>query len=318
MTGTQSTRLQRGLGDEVVVEAGDVQDIVLERSQALRVRQLRGPQPVHVVLFAVADPREAVSAGHSRYQGFHLRSGHLLVSRPPWYRPMAVLTHVPQGASIDLLEPGCDADSARRAGLDLGGSGVSSCHDLLVKAAERAGLDGPDLPDAVNLWLRTTWDTAGAMGQLPARATPGATIELTAAMDVHVLVAPCVLAGFGAPGAFRNGSIGLSLRPATPARRRLIDAVAAPFDDLATEFGQPVPRPGRPRPRELTRDPDYRPAYRSFPLSRHEVDVALDAGSLARLRSLDGRPEASDAEIARSAFMRWSQAHLRRSPLLSR
>lgn len=294
----------------VLLGPSDSVGIPVDAGSTIVLEQIGPSLPLHVNLFALDDYKVRLSAGHSRFQGFHLAPGHLLVSTPPHYQPMLMICSTSPGVVVDLLEPGCD----RR----VMPSGVEpACTDLLAQAGRDHGLAGHDVHDAVGFWVNTEWTGDGRVLRRPTSGKPGEQVTLLALMDVLVTAATCSAPDLRSMSPRGGGGVKISIR----ADQRLDDVrrVTEPFGNLAsiTPLREHPDEPVHDR-RALTRVPNYQARYKGVPIEYHEVTVEMTATTLSELRQATGLLDAADAHVVRFAFMEQVTAQLRNRPLLHR
>ena len=243
-----ATHIQPGSAAALEVPGGDV--IVVE--------QVEGGQCVDLVAWSLEDGRERLSAARTRaISGVSPGVGDALWSGPPFERPLLHLV-ADSAPGHDLLFPACSA----REYLAAGCGAVPSCAGVQAAAAAGWGIEAAAVPDPFNLWLRGGVDGDGALTWVSTPTAPGDHVALLAAMDLLVVVNPCVDDIFGCSG-FEAGPIAVDVRRATAADHRGLPRTPTP--PAATAAG--TPRPLRrthavsfpPRPRweqlELTVEP---------------------------------------------------------------
>ena len=93
---------------EQVLEPVTGRAVPVFKGEVLRITLVEGPQCVDFNCFNLHDYKERMSAGHMRRFGFRVRSGSIIWSNPPRFRPMMVIANLPDTCVTDLLGPRCD------------------------------------------------------------------------------------------------------------------------------------------------------------------------------------------------------------------
>jgi uncharacterized protein len=154
----------------------------------LRVIDADGAQVADLFCFVADDPREYLSAEHTRVAIGRLfpRIGESFVTN----RRRGVLTLVADRSPgvHDML---CAACSPSRYAL-LGADGWhASCEENLLSALSGLGVTRVDVPQPVNLFENNPLAADGTIGIEPALSRPGDSVTLRAELDVIVCVSAC-------------------------------------------------------------------------------------------------------------------------------
>lgn len=192
---------RRPLPDGRDVAPGCAAIVRLAAGARLTVAQVEGGTCVDVVAWG-PEPGERLSPAHSRAVcGANPTVGAVLVSAPPYERPLLRVT-ADTAPGHDLLFPACSPGEFATVGC----APEPSCRALHDAVGAACGEDLAAVPDPLNLWFRS-W--TGPDGDLAWASTPSAAgdlVELEALADCRVGVNPCVSDVFGC-SPFGAGSI---------------------------------------------------------------------------------------------------------------
>jgi hypothetical protein len=187
----------------------------LRRGDVVHVEQLVGGQCVDLVAWSLEDARERLSAARTRaVAGISPGIGDELWSGPPYERPLLVLV-ADSAPGHDLLFPACSAGEYAAAGC----LPEPSCVGVIAASAAAWGLEPCDLPDPLNLWLRSGLAADGSLEWQSTPTVAGDHVELLALAPALVIVAPCVDDVFGCSG-LEPRPIAVTSRPADAAETR--------------------------------------------------------------------------------------------------
>jgi uncharacterized protein YcgI (DUF1989 family) len=178
-------RISLGLS-KVLVEAGHAQAVVVHKGDRLRVVDIEGQQVCDFFAFALSDPLEYFSVSETRaalmtmnpHVGAALYSnrGRELIF---WERD-TVGVHDSRAAACDLL----------RYWL-LGVDHHRSCKQNLLAALSELDVWVPVVPDPLNLFQNTTFETDTGYTVRPSRSEPGDYVEFRALIDLIVVGSAC-------------------------------------------------------------------------------------------------------------------------------
>lgn len=173
--------------ERTVVPAGEGRAVRVAAGHRVRVVDLEGGQVGDLFAFAADDPRERLSAAHTRSGTSRLfpEVGEAFVTDRR--RPILVLAGDTSPGSHDMLIAACDP--ARYAAL--GVPGHRSCARNLELALAELGLDAGVTPQPVNVFMRIPVQESGRLRWLPAESRAGDAITFEAAMDCVVVVSAC-------------------------------------------------------------------------------------------------------------------------------
>ncbi|WP_433153723.1 DUF1989 domain-containing protein [Actinomadura nitritigenes] len=173
--------------ERTVVPAGEGRAVRVAAGQRVRVVDLEGGQVGDLFAFAADDPRERLSAAHTRSGTSRLfpQIGEPFVTDRR--RPILVLADDTSPGSHDMLIAACDP--ARYAAL--GVPGHRSCARNLELALAELGLDVAVTPQPVNVFMRIPVQESGRLRWLPAESRAGDAITFEAVMDCVVVVSAC-------------------------------------------------------------------------------------------------------------------------------
>jgi uncharacterized protein len=170
-----------------VVPAGGGRALWVRRGEHVRVIDVEGGQVGDVFAFAAADPREYLSASHTRTSTGRLfpRIGeHFMTNRR---RPILTLLADTSPGVHDMLIAACDP--ARYQTLGVGEH--ASCANNLRNALAQSGVSIADTPQPVNVFMNLPVGAGGDLKWLPAVSRPGDAVTFAAAMDCALVVSAC-------------------------------------------------------------------------------------------------------------------------------
>jgi uncharacterized protein YcgI (DUF1989 family) len=266
------------------VAPGSAAALELQRGDVVRIEQLVGGQCVDLVAWSLTDARERISAAGTRaIAGISPGVGDALWSGPPYERPLLALI-ADSAPGHDLLFPACSAREYAAAGC----APEPSCVGVQALSATAWGLEMAELPDPLNLWLRSGVAAGGSLRWWSTPTVAGDHVELLALAPVLVIANPCVDDVFGCSA--------LEPRPISVTSRRADSAEAGSW--LTTPPAAPSSEvTGTARPLERGR----------------EAPAALTSSWRELVVDLPEQPRA-DAAAARAAAVRYSLAILAGSP----
>jgi len=174
-----------------VVPAGEPFMGVVPAGHRLRIVDLEGNQAVDTLFYSAADTHEHYSAQDTiQAQGnIYLTTGSVLRSNRG--RAMLTITSDTCGRH-DTLGGACSAESnSVRYALDK--RHMHNCRDsfLLALALHDAGMSKRDLPSNINFFMNVPVTPDGGLTFADGISGAGRHVELTAAMDVLVLISNC-------------------------------------------------------------------------------------------------------------------------------
>ncbi|NDU72724.1 DUF1989 domain-containing protein [Actinomadura sp. DSM 109109] len=171
----------------IMVPAGTGRAVRLGAGRRFRVVDVEGGQVGDLFAFAADDPREHLSAGHTRgvtSRLFPLVGEQFVTDRR---RPILTLAGDTSPGSHDMLIAACDP--ARYEAL--GAPGHASCAQNLESALGAMGLRTPAVPQPVNVFMRIPVEGSGRLRWLPAESRAGDAVTFEAAMDCVVVLSAC-------------------------------------------------------------------------------------------------------------------------------
>jgi uncharacterized protein YcgI (DUF1989 family) len=158
------------------------------RGRSVRVINTHGQQVVDTWAFNAGDLCEFMSMEHSRVSFMNLRPtlGDSFVSN--LRRPILTLVEDTSGGAHDTLMAACDNP---RYGL-LGCTEYhDNCTDNLAAGLAELGLEPPETPSPLNLFMNIPWTPAGALAWDEPVSKPGDYVVLRAEMDLIVAFSAC-------------------------------------------------------------------------------------------------------------------------------
>ena len=160
----------------------------LGRGERLRLVNTHGRQVVDTWAFNRVDMREFMSMEHSRAQLSKIipSIGDTMVSNRR--RPILSFVEDTAGGIHDTLIAACD----RRRYELLGVTGHhDSCADNLHAALAELGLEPPEIPAPLNMFMNIPVGASGAISWEPSIAAPGSYVVLRAEIDLVVVFSAC-------------------------------------------------------------------------------------------------------------------------------
>lgn len=186
---------------------------------------------------------------------------------------------------------------------------VTNCADIFAEAIREYGLTPDDVHDSFNGFMRTGLDDKGHMIVKRMIAKHGDYIELIAHFDVLAVPIVC----------------GASLWPTSNYELKPLRVVVyEASDEEKAKWLDPEGRRYRNQrtpadfinsevksTRELRVDPNYRTAFRNYPITTRDIEVEFSPEEYAlidRVRS-GGEVKGTDGAIVRFAFLNWVQEY---------
>jgi uncharacterized protein len=176
--------------------------LALAAGERVRIVDVEGAQVVDTWAFVADDPAERHSAEHTRVHVNRLfpRVGEHFVSNRR--RPILRLEEDDSPGIHDMLCAACDP--ARYAALGVRGY-HASCAENFRSALDEAGIDSPDVPQPINLFMNIPLASDGSLGWEPAPTQPGDSVVLRADVDLVLVVSACPQDVTGINGAGPTG-----------------------------------------------------------------------------------------------------------------
>ena len=177
------------MSDEIVtIEARSGKAARVASGQSVKVINSHGQQVVDTWAFNAADLQEFMSMEHSRAAFMKLRPdvGDSFVTNRR--RPVMTLVEDTSGGVHDTLMAACDNP---RYGL-LGCTEYhDNCTDNLTAAMAALGLEEPETPSPLNLFMHIPWTPSGALSWQEPVSKPGDYVVLRAEMELIVAFSAC-------------------------------------------------------------------------------------------------------------------------------
>jgi uncharacterized protein YcgI (DUF1989 family) len=176
------------LGVTYVVPARQGRALRVGRGQVVRIINPHGTQVGDAWALNADDLGEYLSMPHTRAATDHLipRVGDVLVSNRR--RPMLSVSADTSPGVHDTQMAACDLFRYR----GLGVTGYhDNCADNFRMALQAVGLRAQDVPAPLNLWMNIPFQPDGSVAWLPPVSKPGDHVELTACMDLVVVLSAC-------------------------------------------------------------------------------------------------------------------------------
>jgi len=270
----------------------------MRRGETMRLTQVQGYQCVDFNCFNLHNYKERMSVGHMRAQGFRVSEGHLVVSTPPYFRPMLAITHMKETCVSDLLGARCDATMGERE-YDL--VPRTNCQDTFAEAIREYGLTADDVHDSFNMWMNTCWGHSYRI--LPNVGPAGDYVDLLALMDVLAVPIVCGSGDLGQISNFCFKPIQVQIFEASGESIEQVSEIERRCGSTEAEVEQHSD--GILAERPLAPRAGYQPRFRNCPIVKGDIDVVFEEQQLAELRSAAGGLGETEAERMRAAFMLW-------------
>lgn len=189
---TESTRQPEQAVARTIIEAGDYYIDRVKAGHTLRILDLEGNQAADTLFYKAADPSERYSAMDTiREQGnVYLTTGSVLRSNEN--RPMLEIVADTCGRH-DTLGGACATES-NTVRYDLEKRCMHACRDswmLAIAEHPEYGISKRDISHNINFFMNVPVTEEGGLTFADGISAPGKYVELTALMDVVVLVSNC-------------------------------------------------------------------------------------------------------------------------------
>ncbi|AMX02822.1 urea amidolyase associated protein UAAP2 [Microbulbifer thermotolerans] len=189
---TESTRQAEQAVSRTKVDAGDYFIGIVREGQTLRILDLEGNQAADTLFYSAADPAERYSAMDTiREQGnLYLTTGSVL--RSSENRPMLEIVADTCGRH-DTLGGACATES-NTVRYDLEKRCMHACRDswmLAIAEHPEYGISKRDIGHNINFFMNVPVTEEGGLTFEDGISAPGKYVELTALMDVVVLISNC-------------------------------------------------------------------------------------------------------------------------------
>ncbi|WKT59302.1 urea carboxylase-associated family protein [Microbulbifer thermotolerans] len=189
---TESTRQAEQAVSRTKVDAGDYFIGIVREGQTLRILDLEGNQAADTLFYSAADPAERYSAMDTiREQGnLYLTTGSVL--RSSENRPMLEIVADTCGRH-DTLGGACATES-NIVRYDLEKRCMHACRDswmLAIAEHPEYGISKRDIGHNINFFMNVPVTEEGGLTFEDGISAPGKYVELTALMDVVVLISNC-------------------------------------------------------------------------------------------------------------------------------
>ena len=160
----------------------------LRRGQRAKVINTHGQQVVDTWAFVAGDVTEFMSMEHSRAYWVHLRPkvGDLLYTNHR--RAILRLAEDTSPGIHDTLIAACDIYRYQLLGCK---DYHDNCTDNLAAGLRELGLDPPETPSPLNLFMNIPWTPEGALAFEAPPAKPGGYVLLEAQLDCIIACSAC-------------------------------------------------------------------------------------------------------------------------------
>ncbi len=188
----ESTRQPEQAVSRTVIDAGDYYLGTVKAGQTLRILDLEGNQAADTLFYSAADPSERYSAMDTiREQGnVYLTTGSVLRSNEN--NPMLEIVADTCGRH-DTLGGACASES-NTVRYDLEKRCMHACRDswmLAIAEHPEYGISKRDISHNINFFMNVPVTEAGGLTFEDGISAPGKYVELTAKMNVVVLISNC-------------------------------------------------------------------------------------------------------------------------------
>ncbi|KEA64242.1 Urea carboxylase-related aminomethyltransferase [Marinobacterium lacunae] len=189
---TESTRQPEQAVSRTTIDAGDYYIGTVKAGQTLRILDLEGNQAADTLFYSAADPSERYSAMDTiREQGnVYLTTGSVLRSNEN--TPMLEIVADTCGRH-DTLGGACATES-NTVRYDLEKRCMHACRDswmLAIAEHPEYGIEKRDISHNINFFMNVPVTEEGGLTFEDGISAPGKYVELTALMDVVVLISNC-------------------------------------------------------------------------------------------------------------------------------
>ena len=170
------------------VPAREGRAFLVEQGELIKVIDVRGQQAVDFFAFCRHDPREYLSAEHTRVGNLRLfpRVGQAFYTNRR--RPILTFVEDHSPGKHDMLVAACDP--TRYASLGFKGW-HASCQENLMSSMSALGVEGIEVPSPVNLFANFPLEPDGSLRVLAALTKPGDYAVFKAELPVYVCVSAC-------------------------------------------------------------------------------------------------------------------------------
>ena len=160
----------------------------VRKGQTVKVINTKGQQVVDTWAFNAEDLREFMSMEHSRVSlgGIIPKIGGVFVTNKR--RPILTVVEDTSGGIHDTLVAACDRYRYEGLGCT---EYHDNCTDNLAQGMAALGLQTPETPSPLNLFMNIPWTTDGALSFEPPVSTPHSYIRLRAEMDLIIAFSAC-------------------------------------------------------------------------------------------------------------------------------
>ena len=161
----------------------------VKAGQVITVINTHGEQVVDTWAFNSADLGEFMSNEHTRAHSLRLIPKPGDVLRTNRRRPILTLTEDTSGGIHDTLIAACDRYRYAFLGVK---EYHDNCTDNLFAAMKELGLDAPEVPSPLNLFMNIPWGMDGRLSfAAPPKPVPGGHVKLKAEMDLVIAFSAC-------------------------------------------------------------------------------------------------------------------------------
>jgi hypothetical protein len=176
------------MSDLVTIPARQGKAALVPKGASVTVINTLGEQVVDTWAFNRADLREAMSMEHTRAGLCRImpRVGDALLTSHR--RPILTITADTSPGIHDTLMAACDIH--RYVGLGCQGY-HDNCTDNLVAAMRELGLEAPEVPSPLNLFMNIPWTPDGALSFDPPVTRPGDAVTFRAELDLVIAFSAC-------------------------------------------------------------------------------------------------------------------------------
>lgn len=297
----------RNLVRQFTMQPGTGKATPIYRGQVIRIEQVGDGQCLDFNAFNLYDYKEHFHSLRTlQMENAWPTIGNRLWSVPPRERPMFTIIADTVGTN-DVLACRCSALISEYV---FGVEYVTNCADIFAEAIREYGLTPDDVHDSFNGFMRTGLDEHGHLIVKRMAAKEGDHLEMIAHFDILAVPIVCGAALWPTSN-YELKPLRVSILEATdeekakwllPEGRRYRNQ-RVPADFINQEIRTS---------RELSLDPNYRPAFRNYPITSRDIEVEFDPEEYALIDHVrsGGEMTGTDGAIVRMGFLNWTQEYL--------
>ncbi len=176
------------MSDLVTIPARRGKAALVKRGQVVKVINTHGDQVVDTWAFNADDLKEFMSMEHTRPHILKLIPGVGDAMLTNKRRPILTFLEDTSGGIHDTIICACDRYRYKFLGVD---GYHDNCTDNLHAAMQQIGLEAPETPSPLNLFMNIPVHADGSLSFEPPVSTPGSYVALRAEMDLVIAFSAC-------------------------------------------------------------------------------------------------------------------------------